>query len=1479
MFFDRAKFAAKCLRSFLRQAFPFMPRSNPFSIPQAHVHAPARIEERSATAEESPVLDLLFRMTMRCPRKSVLAGIASLISTSWLSAQTVSNGFMDSNSTGWVFGGTGYTPNLTSGGVDPSGQGWLRMTSNTGNLATYAYYDTAVDSRDTTIYAEFQFVHWNSGGGGAADGITFFLFDGSQSFAVGANGGSMGYAQKTGVNGLAGGYMGLALDDWGNYSNPTEGRIGGPGFIPNAIAVRGPGSGTSGYEYISGTEFNGAPPLVDQLDFPSATSRPTAASEYRRIAITLSPGNQLSVGIQFGTNAPQNLYIADLSGYTRPETLKFGFTSGTGGAMSYHELRNFSLSSVPALLWDNQTADSLWATSTNWYPNNLPATGSDILFNNAFVSTNQNVNLGGATRSVRTLTLDAPFSYALTNGVIKFDGAGAPGTLTLAMSSIYGDNAQTVQANITTTADLLIKNTAESLFTLSGNITNGGYRLNFHGAGPITASGVISGTGDLYKYGTNSLLLSGANTYSGGTTLSAGTIGIGNDAALGTGTLTVNGATAALYASGTRTVTNNVSLRSNLGVTGSGNLTLSGTITNYNANNTLTVESTGTTTLSGSVLLSESNTARTLTVDGPGNLTISGVIANGGTGAGNLVKNSAGTLTLSGANTYTGTTTINDGALKLGANDVLSDTSDLTLAGGTLLLNAKSERVDLFTFGNSTLDFGTTGSANYFMFTDEGAAPTGTLTVLNWESGTDRLAYRSTSAIPSSTFLDNIYFSGYGSGAEVLAANQDKAISGYGGATDWDFITPKTAAWSVWDGGSGTDSQWNRAFNWVGDVAPTSGTTLRVSFAGSTRTNPVMQANYTVNSILFTNGAASFTLTNNSVTTRTITFDGTVPSLMQKSTADQEIATRIALNQTTIVDMIGSGNLTLSQQISGTGGINKYSAGGKLILTGTNTYSGATTINEGIVNIRNAWALGTNTAGTTVYSDAALEIQGGITVTNEALTINGTGVSNGGALRNISGNNTWTGAVTLGTDASVNSDSGTLTISGAIGGSGKDLTVGGAGNVTLSGVVGNGSGSLTYDGTGTLTLSGGSANTFSGGFFLDSGTVELNKTAGVDALSGAVTIGDGSGTDTLRLQANNQINDSTILEFGSSGMFDLNGYNETVAGINASSSSASITLGNGTLTINSFANSSFAGVISDGAGTGSLTKTGANTLSLTGANTYDGTTTISQGVLNIRNGSALGSATGGTVVATGATLQIQNSITVTGESLTLNGTGVSGTGAMRNVLGNNVWTGPVTLASASTIASDSGTLAISGAVTNGGNTLTVTGAGNTTLNGVVSGSGGLTKTGSGTLTLGGANTFTGNITISGGTLLLAGDNRIADTVNMTLNSGTFATGGYDETLGTLTLSANSAIDLGSGSSFLNFGDSSAMSWAGGATLTINNWNGSAAGGGTGSHLLRKHQQRIVWRPAREGLFRRSLRPRQRRLSRGNPQHRRNHPGS
>ena len=152
-----------------------------------------------------------------------------------------------------------------------------------------------------------------------------------------------------------------------------------------------------------------------------------------------------------------------------------------------------------------------------------------------------------------------------------------------------------------------------------------------------------------------------------------------------------------------------------------------------------------------------------------------------------------------------------------------------------------------------------------------------------------------------------------------------------------------------------------------------------------------------------------------------------------------------------------SGTLTLTGGITGSGlgltvggssattittsGINTSTNGtltkdgtGTLTITASGDYTGLTTVSAGVLNIQNANATGTTAGGVSVTSGAALQIQGGIAVGAEALTLNGTGISSDGALRNISGDNSWSGDITLGSATRINSDAGTLTLSGGVSG-------------------------------------------------------------------------------------------------------------------------------------------------------------------------------------------------------------------------------------------------------------------------------------------------------------------------------------------------------------------------------------------------------------------------------------------------------------
>ncbi len=189
---------------------------------------------------------------------------------------------------------------------------------------------------------------------------------------------------------------------------------------------------------------------------------------------------------------------------------------------------------------------------------------------------------------------------------------------------------------------------------------------------------------------------------------------------------------------------------------------------------------------------------------------------------------------------------------------------------------------------------------------------------------------------------------------------------------------------------------------------------------------------------------------------------------------------------------------------------------GVLVFSGANTYSGTTTVEAGVLNIQNATALGSTDAGTTVNSGTALQIQGGITVGAEALALNGTGISSDGALRNISGDNTYGGTITNTTAARINSDSGTLTLSGNINATNQAITFGGAGNIVANGAITNSTAGLTKDGAGTLTLSGSNANTYSGTTTVSAGVLELNKT-GVEAIVGGITVGSGTTDASVKL--------------------------------------------------------------------------------------------------------------------------------------------------------------------------------------------------------------------------------------------------------------------------------------------------------------------------------------------------------------------------
>jgi fibronectin-binding autotransporter adhesin len=210
-------------------------------------------------------------------------------------------------------------------------------------------------------------------------------------------------------------------------------------------------------------------------------------------------------------------------------------------------------------------------------------------------------------------------------------------------------------------------------------------------------SGIIRNSGAataLAKTGTGTLVLSAVNTYSGGTTATAGTLGIGDNSALGAGALTFNGG--AVQASGAaRTIANNAVIAANSSVSGSNPLAINGSFTNSGGNRVLSSTNTATTTLGGPVYLSElAGTGRTLILAGSTTnnpvFTISGNISDfngsgqpGSIQVGNGTTATQATLTLSGTNTHSGATNVSTGStLKIGSANALG-TSTLTFTGSS----------------------------------------------------------------------------------------------------------------------------------------------------------------------------------------------------------------------------------------------------------------------------------------------------------------------------------------------------------------------------------------------------------------------------------------------------------------------------------------------------------------------------------------------------------------------------------------------------------------------------------------------------------------------------------------------------------------------------------------------------------------------------------------------------------------------------
>jgi autotransporter-associated beta strand protein len=562
----------------------------------------------------------------------------------------------------------------------------------------------------------------------------------------------------------------------------------------------------------------------------------------------------------------------------------------------------------------------------------------------------------------------------------------------------------------------------------------------------------------------------------------------------------------------------------------------------------------------------------------------------------------------------------------------------------------------------------------------------------------------------------------------------------------WD-TDGATAGFGTASGTWGTDTNWS--------TDSTGGTAPAVSLTDSTD-----RANFGSSTAGLAAGTVTVTGTQN---ISTMTFGAPSGDI---TLSGGTIALAAASAGVPNINVLNSGTNTISSVISGTAltvASSGITAPGKLLLTGSNTFTGALNIRvSGIVVITNAAALGAGTA-TRIGSGGqpgTLQLDGSggdINVVGKSLQIRAAGApGTTGALQNLSGNNTWGGAVFP--DGSntwrIAADSGSLTFTNSsFGGlfNGANLTLGGSGTIKILGAV---------TGTGTGQLNGIANNPL---------RVELY----------------GAGTYT--------------------GGSTLAASNTWVAGNDAAFGTGQIR---------------FAGATLQGDGTA---RTLANSWTISGANGVNPGSTIGGSSALTFTGSGVSSAVATMTINNSALTTFSSSMVINDVATTLNRSfTIAGSG-------NSTW----------------GTIGQTGftdvtALGSGTGAIRITNSGTTTFNGNSTYTG-FTRINSGTLVLNGAISGTIQVELgaSGGaaapTLTLGASNLINSGAKMELNIGTLNTGGFSQTMGAFTLKGVGNIDLGSGSSILQFADSSAVAWTG--SLTIKNWSGDVVNGGGTDQLF------------------------------------------
>jgi fibronectin-binding autotransporter adhesin len=827
-------------------------------------------------------------------------------------------------------------------------------------------------------------------------------------------------------------------------------------------------------------------------------------------------------------------------------------TNGTGGfANPFTGTFSINTNSTSLLLvytapvlgdeFDWSGGSAAWTNAASWTNNAAPpATGAKIYYSGAGGLSTNNV-----ATAINGLTFrSGAGAYTVTGDALSLGNLGIVNLSTA---------TQTVNLGLTLLADQSF-NAANGELAFGGTVDLDTFTLTVTGTEDTTMSGAISGAGGLVKTGLGVLTLDGANTYSGGTLISAGGL-------FGTTTSLQGGITnlflLAFSQSTNGTYAGVITGSGAVVKAGTGNVTFSGA--NDYEGGTLVDEGTltgSTSSVPGDV---EVSSGATFAISQATNGTFSGLIE----GAGRFVKDGSGDVTLSGANTYSGGTLVSAGTLTGTASSLQgsitnnaavvfvqtpngtyggamsgsgsltkSGTGTLTLSGansysggtvvssGTLAGTTDSLQGDINNSGTVRFDQTTTGSYDGEL-SGSGAlvkAGSGAVTLAgeNTYGGATTVEAGSLIAANNNSLSSSAVTMSGGSvlaedGVE-LANNFTIGTAAVVGSTQtlqaWDLTgisSPATAAATFVATGLDTDSAFNTLTRGAGAAAS--------SASSSFRTTGFQNNGINLNNTDYFEWSLSSTANDFSLGTLDARFAGT-SSFAASPGVTAQFAYSINGGSFTLIDSpfitIGSPVAMPQIDLTGVSALQNLAAGTEV--TFRYFASGQTTTG--------GWGFNSPGAGTN-----ALEIQG-------SLITPGTGTGTLG-ISEVGGSATFSGGVTVNNTATFTAASG--------------------GQATFSGVVsGPGTAGITKTGAGTVTLSGASANTFTGMTTVSAGTLQLDKTAGTDALAGDVTVNSGA---FLLISQSNQVNSNSDVSLSGGTITRGSGVSEVFGNLNLTAAS------------------------------------------------------------------------------------------------------------------------------------------------------------------------------------------------------------------------------------------------------------------------------------------------------------------------------------